>query len=398
MTRLAAALAVAVCVLAGCAQPQAETKPQAETQPHSAVVPAAPVGDERGAVVSSFAMGHADFAVRVLGATATRVVYRSTSGDGTTGTEVSGVVFTPSGAPPAGGWPVVSVAHGTTGVTDECAPSLYPNLLGTIGTVAPFLERGMVVAVTDYEGIGTDGPHPYLDPDAAAYNVIDIVRAARALVPGTGTRWGAIGNSQGGQAVWAAAERADYGDGLDLVGAVGLSPVLDLSPLYRSGATPTLPQALLTPFLVDGVQFRHPDVDSSEYIRGVLSSERRALTACTDLLGVQKAEAATRLTPGDSAPATEASRLRMEEWLTSVALPRARSSVPLAAFVGDQDQLIDPKWTQDAVAEACSLGDVVELRRDPGQGHSDQAAIPYGVSWLSDRFAGAPAPNTCAGG
>jgi acetyl esterase/lipase len=382
----------AVCLVAGCAQPQAETQPDQDAR-----IPA-PIGDQRGALVSSFDMGHTDFAVRVLGATATRVVYRSTSGDGTTGTDVSGVVFAPRGEPPAGGWPIVSVAHGTTGVTDECAPSLYPNLLGTIGTVAPFLERGMVVAVTDYEGIGTDGPHPYLDPDAAAYNVIDAVRAARMLVPGAGTRWGAIGNSQGGQAVWAVAEHAEYANGLDLVGAVGLSPVLDLSPMYRIGAAPTLPQSLLTPFLVEGLQYRQPDVDASEYIRGVLSSEQRALTACTDLLGVQKAEAATLLTPDDSAPDTEASRLRMEDWLQSVALPRTRSSVPLAALVGEQDQLIDPKWTQDAVAKACSMGDVVELRSEPGQGHSDQASIPYGVSWLSDRFAGAPAPNTCVGG
>nr|WP_245865226.1 lipase family protein [Rhodococcus kyotonensis] len=348
--------------------------------------------------MSSTPMGHLDFAVRVLGATATRVVYRSTSADGTRGTEVSGVVFVPKGEPPEGGWPIVSVGHGTTGVTDECAPSLYPNLLGAIGIVSPFLERGMVVTVTDYEGIGTGGPHPYLDPDAAAYNVVDAVRAARAVVPEAGTRWGAIGNSQGGQAVWSAAERADYRDGLDLVGAVGLSPVLDLSPMYRVGATPTLPQSLLTPFLVNGLQYREPDVDGSEYVRGVLSSEQRALTACTDLLGVQKAEAATLLTSNDSAPSTETSRVRMEEWLQSVALPRASTTVPLAALVGEQDQLIDPKWTQDAIARACSMGDVVEVRREPGQGHSDQAAIPFGVSWLTDRFAAVPAPNTCSGG
>ncbi|MFT7022023.1 MAG: dipeptidyl aminopeptidase/acylaminoacyl peptidase, partial [Rhodococcus sp. (in: high G+C Gram-positive bacteria)] len=135
------------------------------------------MGEERGSLVSQMTMGHTDFAVRYFGAEAVHVVYRSTSGAGDAGTEVSGVVFIPKGDPPEGGWPIVSVAHGTTGVTDECAPSLYPNLLGTIGTVAPFLERGMVVAVTDYEGIGTPGSHPYLDPDAAAHNVIDAVRA-----------------------------------------------------------------------------------------------------------------------------------------------------------------------------------------------------------------------------
>lgn len=382
----------AACLVASCAEPQAVTTPPSE----SALAP--PVGDERGAIVSRVEMGHTDLAVRFLGATATRVVYRSTSRGADRGTEVSGVIFTPNGVPPEGGWPIVSVGHGTTGVTDECAPSLYPNLLGTIGMVAPFLERGMVVAVTDYEGIGTPGSHPYLDPDAAAYNVVDAVRAARNVVPGAGTRWGAIGNSQGGQAVWAASEKWDYGDGLELVGSAALSPVLNMAPMFAAGHTNTLPQTLLTPFLVEGLQYRQPDAVDSEFIRGALVTDQRALTACTDLLGVQKAEAATRLLPSDATPETEASRVRMVDWLTSVALPREPSEVPLLVVVGEQDQLIDPKWTRDAVRQACSMGDVVAERLEPGQGHSDQAAVYAGVTWLSDRFAGLPAPNSCPGG
>lgn len=390
ISRVVAGLSAAF-LLASCAQPQAET-----TQP-GPLVPAPPVGDERGSLVSKTEMGHNDFAVRVLGATATRVVYRSTSSSGGAGTDVSGVVYTPKGAPPEGGWPIVSVGHGTTGVTDECAPSLYPNLLGAIGVVAPFLERGMVVTVTDYEGVGTPGPHPYLDPDAAAYNVVDAVRAARNVVPEAGTQWGAIGNSQGGQAVWAAAERSDYGDGLELVGSAALSPVLDMSPMFDAGRVNTLPQTLLTPFLVEGLQVSNPAIAESEFVRGALETDRRALTACTDLLGVQKAEAAARLTAADSAPETESSRVAMADWLRSVALPRRPSTVPLLVVAGAQDQLVEPKWTQDAVGRACSMGDIVQLRVEPDQGHSDQAAVADGVSWLTDRFAGVPAPNTCQG-
>nr|WP_072805349.1 lipase family protein [Rhodococcus yunnanensis] len=383
-------VAAAACVLAGCAQPQAITRVTGMD------VPAAPVGAERGAVVSATPIGHTDFAVRLLGAGATHVVYRSTSSDGNSGTEVSGTVFTPKGEPPAGGWPIVSVGHGTTGVTDECAPSLYPNLLGTMEMVSPFLERGMVVAVTDYEGLGTPGTHPYLDSDAAAYNVVDAVRAARNVVPNTGTRWGAIGNSQGGQAVWAAAEHVEYGDGLDLVGSAALSPTADLTPMFDVGAARTLPQMLLTPFLVEGLRARHPDVADSQYIRGALEADKRALTACTDLLGVQKAEAAARLAPGDASPDTEASRTSMLDWLSSVALPKSRAAAPLLVAVGSEDQLIDPKWTQDAVARACSLGDVVEFRILVGQGHSDYGATGDGVRWLADRFAGVPTTDTCS--
>ena len=393
MRKVVLALALVGTLGACSAEPVSQAAPAAIT-----TWAPAPVGEERGSLVSQMTMGHTDFAVRYFGAEAVHVVYRSTSGAGDAGTEVSGVVFIPKGDPPEGGWPIVSVAHGTTGVTDECAPSLYPNLLGTIGTVAPFLERGMVVAVTDYEGIGTPGSHPYLDPDAAAHNVIDAVRAARNVVPSAGTRWAAIGNSQGGQAVWAAAERGDYGDGLDLVGSAALSPVLNLSPMFDAGSSMTLPQMLLTPFLVDGLQFERPEVTRSAYVRGALEAERRALPACTDLLGVQKAEAATRLTPADAAPATEAARVEMADWLRSVSLPRRSTTVPLLVIVGGRDQLIDPKWTQDAVARACSMGDIVEFSRAPEQGHSDQLATSDGVRWIGERFAGLPTRDTCQGG
>ena len=118
---------LALTLLAGCGGPDAQPALDSPVPPAAP----APVGDERGAIVSQTDMGHLDLAVRFLGASATRVVYASTSGDGSSRTEVSGVIFTPKGAPPEGGWPIVSVGHGTTGVTDECAPSLYPNLLGT---------------------------------------------------------------------------------------------------------------------------------------------------------------------------------------------------------------------------------------------------------------------------
>jgi hypothetical protein len=36
---------------------------------------------------------------------------------------VSGTLTVPAGRPPRGGWPIVSYAHGTSGIADACAPS-----------------------------------------------------------------------------------------------------------------------------------------------------------------------------------------------------------------------------------------------------------------------------------
>ena len=58
-----------------------------------------------------------------LGATAYRVLYRSTGINGEP-IFVSGVVIVPQGAPPPEGRPIVAWAHPTSGVTPRCAPSL----------------------------------------------------------------------------------------------------------------------------------------------------------------------------------------------------------------------------------------------------------------------------------
>ena len=53
-----------------------------------------------------------------------RVLYTSTDGiDGKSPIAVSGAIYLPKGTPPAGGWPIVAWAHGTTGTADVCAPS-----------------------------------------------------------------------------------------------------------------------------------------------------------------------------------------------------------------------------------------------------------------------------------
>src|ERR1700733_6993222 len=118
------------------------------------------------------------------GATAYKVLYRSTKRDGTP-IAVSGVVIIPAGTPPPGGWPIVAWAHPTTGVVPHCAPSLALFVFQQMAGLRQLIEQGAVVAATDYPGLGTAGPHPYLVGDSEARAVIDSVRAARSL-PGVG--------------------------------------------------------------------------------------------------------------------------------------------------------------------------------------------------------------------
>ncbi|MBI2896422.1 MAG: hypothetical protein HYY06_22885 [Deltaproteobacteria bacterium] len=142
----------------------------------------------------------------------------------------SALVILPDSPPPIGGWPVVGWAHGTTGAADACAPSKFPDLpLNTY--VLPFVEDGWALVATDYAGLGTPGPHPYLVGESEAFSVLDAVAAARRL-PDVGASLGTAvtlaGHSQGGHAALFARAVPDAGNraGGEIVGTIAYAPGL----------------------------------------------------------------------------------------------------------------------------------------------------------------------------
>lgn len=328
-----------------------------------------------------------------------RVRYRSTSGIDGAGATVSGVVLVPKGPPPAGGWPIAAIGHPTAGVDTSCAPSAYPGLMGSLTAVIPFLTYGYVVTMSDYQGLGTPGPHPYLDPKTAGYNVIDSVRAAREVVPDTSGSWISYGVSQGGQAVWAANEMAaDYGGDLRLLGSISIAPPTDLRPIVDSmvAGTLTTAQKVLLPLLLEGVRAVRPELNIDDYLRGVMRTRMDVFLTCAGDGEALKASVAESAAAEDTTPVDAAAADRLRNWLGELALPRKPASAPMLVAYGDADDTVLPAWTEAAITAACGLGDVVDAQVAVGQGHGtlDLGALP--AMWVTDRLNGLPAPNTCA--
>ncbi|HPG89216.1 MAG TPA: alpha/beta fold hydrolase, partial [Hyphomicrobium sp.] len=167
-------------------------------------------------------------------AKAYRILYRST-GLGDEPIAVSGAIFVPAGPAPKDGRPIVAWAHPTSGVVDRCAPSVRPDLSGTIPGLEDLLNQGYIVAATDYEGLGTPGDHPYLFGVSEARSVLDSVRAARGLRDsGAGNQFAVWGHSQGGQAALFAGQlAAAYAPELKLVGIAAAAPPTDLAELFE---------------------------------------------------------------------------------------------------------------------------------------------------------------------
>lgn len=330
-----------------------------------------------------------------------KIRYRSTSGIDGSATTVSGILLQPKGSPPDGGWPIASIAHPTVGLESNCAPSAYPGLMGNTGTIARFLTAGYVVVMSDYQGLGTPGPHPYLEPTTAANNVIDAVRAAREVVSDTSDTWIGYGESQGGQAVWAANEQAvEYGQGLRLRGTISIAPVTDLRPLVDAmqAGTLTIDQRVLIPMVLKGLQTRHPNLDLDDYLHGAMARSIDLFLGCAGDNSSQMGIVAGAAPATDFMPSSDEAADELRDWLGAEALPRRRASTAMLVGYGDADRVVLPQWTATAITRACALGDVIDVQIAPGQGHGtlDLGSTPD--DWLSGRLAGAPPPNSCLPG
>ena len=154
------------------------------------------------------------------GAATMRVTYGSRNAHGEP-IAVTGLVTLPKGNAPEGGWPVLSWAHGTTGIARQAAPSLaidtHPDHEAFTMVVETYLqvwlEKGFAVIQPDYEGLGTIGNGTYMDRHSLAASVNDMVRATRDEFSFADT-WYNTGWSQGGFAAVAAASAEDVPIGL----------------------------------------------------------------------------------------------------------------------------------------------------------------------------------------
>ncbi|GAB86823.1 hypothetical protein GORBP_081_01050 [Gordonia rubripertincta NBRC 101908] len=326
-----------------------------------------------------------------------RLVYRSTSGVDGTATNVSGAVFVPGSTPPAGGWPLIAYAHGTTGITPDCAPSDQADMFGDLTAVRDFLDTGYAVVTTDYQGLGTrtgrQPPHPYLEPRTAAYNVIDAARAAQSAGLGISPRWLAAGRSQGGAATWSTAEEfAGYGGGSgELLGVVAVAPLLD--PRYFATRaqenTLTRAQQHLYPLVVHGVSQADPAVKPGDHLSNLHTSA--APTCADDRTAVSLLSVPAHTSLGAVTP--EAARI-LHARLAAYTLPRTATKVPILAVYSAADDVIPVDVMEDTLRRACDAGDRVLSDRHEQQGHIVDPG-PAMAAWVRDRVAGLPAPSNC---
>jgi len=328
------------------------------------------------------------------GASAVRILYHSLNGDGGD-TATSGVVLIPAGRPPAGGWPVIAWAHGTSGVARMCAPSLEKDMEYGEEGLMPMVRAGFAVVATDYHGLGTPGPHEYINKGAQARDVIYSLPAARAAVPALGRRWVAIGHSQGGLAAWGVAEMEATIRDPEYLGAISVSGATELRRLTAAAAAPGSRAAFYLTYIAYGIHARSPEFQPSDMLVGkALERYTKDTTegcwnyAYASFLDVHDEKV---VRPGwDEIPAAQ-------RFFAANELGMAPVHGPLLVLIGEADEAVPFPVLKAVVRTACRNGIALAFHSYPGLEHDPtmEKSTPDQLAWVRERFAGKPFASNC---
>jgi pimeloyl-ACP methyl ester carboxylesterase len=326
-----------------------------------------------------------------------RILYSSTDGMvGKTPVAVSGAVFLPQGTTPVGGWPLVAWAHGTTGVADVCAPSWTGRSERDASYLNTWLGLGYAIVATDYQGLGTPGPHPYLAVRPEAYSVLDSVRAVLKALPAVANKIVIIGQSQGGGAAFATAGIApDYAPELNVRGTVATGvPFFGHNPL-RSSTDPASPDPTVAYALYIGIMAQQSvPVTSDELVTPrALPLFEAARTTCVGPLFRDVLRAG--LNRGNSL--TPKYRDILAPILPSLEYSTVKLPQPLFVGAGAQDHDVAPAVQLALVKNACAEGTVVEAHLYAGLSHGEtvNASLKDSVPFVRKVLAGEPITPIC---
>lgn len=324
-----------------------------------------------------------------------RILYHSRSirGDDIA---VSGFVMAPAGDPPEGGWPLVAYAHGTTGTADICAPS--HDAEGFIATRGGYLE-GYAIVATDYEGLGTPGLHPYIVGGSEARSMLDSVRAVQHLGGVTVSEEFVVwGHSQGGHAALHTGRHwREYAPELQLLGVAAGAPPSQFALLYDvllggpyQGYLAMASAAFAEAY--DEIELGQVYTDEAIALMEVLE------TGCTqdvfDVFNPLSAEEMLKVkSPLGVSPWD---RVIIENDVNGAPVP-----APLLILHGSDDEQIPAVSSLFLLGQLCvqpGQGPTVRIEY-PGHNHSSVIAAQRDdlLDWIGGRFAGEPAPSTCAG-
>ncbi|WP_020108084.1 lipase family protein [Nocardia sp. 348MFTsu5.1] len=350
-------------------------------------------------------------------ATGTRIMYASTDVTGAP-IAVTGTYFEPAIAwAKPGPRPIISMAVGTHGQGDQCAPSrLFNSVIQygggldvmvqyEIAAIYAAVAQGIPVVVTDYQGLGTPSVHGYLNRVGQANAVLDAARAAIDLksLPDN-TPVGMWGYSQGGGAVAGAAElQAQYAPELNVRGTYAGAPPVDPLKTLALAEGGILTGAV--GYALNGVYADYPEARPE--LDRVLNNAGKSLLRETANQCVPEtlARYAFQRTSvwtssgrplGEVATASPVLKRIFDQQRIGTLTPEA----PILIVASNSDDVVPWSSSREVAREWCGRGATVQFTTFPlpqilpgtaaSHGIPEFFGIPTALGWMIDRFTQVP--------
>jgi len=301
-----------------------------------------------------------------LGSRAFVLLHHSRTALGRDVATTSSVVVPGGGRGQGAPLPIIAYGHGTTGLSDESAPSRMfaaePDAPIIRELLAPLLGAGFAIVAADYEGLGTPDEHTYCIGQSEGRNVLDSVRAACSIgIEGLSLESPviALGHSQGGQAVLFAGELAEtYAPEIRLLGVVAQAPACELSTLWAElRMTATRGYIVM---LASGVLAAYPDIAPDEVATDagldVIATSRNQ--SGQEILGSLATADIDRLLPRALSPAL---RRVLDDNSPGMRAP----AMPVLVVHGTGDEEVPVTAARSMVQRYISLGADVRLVEHP---------------------------------
>jgi pimeloyl-ACP methyl ester carboxylesterase len=326
-----------------------------------------------------------------------RILYITSVDDSTPATAVA-TVFAPTD-PPAGPRPVITWAHGTTGLLQKCMPSLFSAPSAGIPGRDRIVKAGWVVVETDYSFAEKGGPHPYLIGEGEARAALDAVRAARRMSELTlDKRMVVWGYSQGGHAaLWTGIVGPRYAPDLEILGVAAIAPAANIKNILAMNVEM---DKRFGAYLALAYSRFYPDITFEQAIRPEAFDAARQMVNLCDSVPPEDSDrmealAATFEGPALATSSNKALQARIEQ-NTADDLIKA----PVVIAQGLSDNVVPPAATDAYVEERCSAGQRLEYWTFAGRDHFTiaQPGAPLEellIRWTTARFANEPQASGC---
>ncbi len=310
----------------------------------------------------------------------------------------SGYAIVPPTKAPAGGYTVLSWAHGTTGAAPICAPSLFEGSIYLTPGLNYFLADNFLIAATDYEGLGTSVTiHPYLLGQSEGQGVLDAAKAAQQL-PGVdvSNKVFIYGHSQGGQSALFAGQLAkSYAPSLNVLGVVAAAPATGF---------PLIVDVLASDNAVEGFTVTaawtwsktYKDLSASTVFTptGIEVASKYVGSVCTNTLdGILSKYPANVMFKANAAKSPIIQKIAIENNPGN-----SVTDAPMLVVQGTADTTVLPILTDTYVKSACLIKDSIDYVHVPGATHGtvvEEEAQPIS-QWMQAIASGTPNNSTCA--